>query len=96
MVNVCRPPGEWQTYDITFHPPQVNGTGRVTVPGSVSVLHNGVLVIDDGRFDQPTGSARGSCQGPWGPVRLQDHGAPVRYRSLWLQPLLGPEGKDLG
>jgi len=85
--NVSKPPGQWQTYDITFHCPRVDGKGRVIEQGHISVFHNEVLVIADGRFDQPTGSARGQKPVALAPIRLQDHGAAVRFRNLWLVPL---------
>jgi hypothetical protein len=85
--NACKPPEQWQTYDITFHHPRLDEAGRLTARGHISVVHNGVLVIDNGTFDQPTGAAKGSPLVPRAPVRLQDHGARVRFRTIWLRPL---------
>ena len=44
MVNACRKPGEWQTYDIIFNAPRFDEEGKVATPAYVTVLHNGVLV----------------------------------------------------
>src|SRR6201993_597838 len=45
LVNASRKPGEWQIYDIVFHPPRQLPDGKLD-PGSFTVLHNGVLVQD--------------------------------------------------
>jgi hypothetical protein len=87
LVNASRRPGEWQTYDIIFHPPRADTAGKVT-PGSLTVLHNGVLVQD--RTPVPgdaTIAAKFAGVTPRGPLYLQDHGNPVRYRNLWLRRL---------
>jgi len=87
LVNVCRPPGEWQTFDIIFHPPVFDGEGNKTSNGTVTVLHNSVLIQDHVEL---LGSTTASMleEGPGaGPLYLQDHGSPVRYRNIWLRPL---------
>jgi Domain of Unknown Function (DUF1080) len=85
--NASKPPEEWQTYDITFHAPRVDKDGKVTEKGEVTVVHNGVTIIDRGRFDHPTPGALETGQGTPGPIMLQDHGARIRYRNIWLKPL---------
>ena len=85
--NPCKPPEQWQTYDITFHAPRVNGQGKVTESGRLTVVQNGVTVIDNGAFDQVTGGALDEKIGEPGPIRLQDHGNKVRSRNIWLKPL---------
>jgi len=85
--NPSKPPQEWQSYDITFHAPRVDGQGKITEKGHVTVVHNGVTVIDNGAFDKVTGGALDEKIGEPGPLRLQDHGAKVRYRNIWLKPL---------
>jgi hypothetical protein len=85
--NASKPPEEWQTYDITFHAPRVDKDGKVTEKGEVTVVHNGVTIIDRGRFDHPTPGALDTTQGTPGSIMLQDHGAKIRYRNVWLKPL---------
>ena len=88
LVNAARPPGEWQTYDIVFHPPKCDAQGAVTAKGTVTVILNGILVQDHVTIR----NTKGGC-GP-GPLLLQDHSgfenAPVttmRFRNVWYRPL---------
>lgn len=87
LVNASRKPGEWQTYDIVFHAPQKKADGG-TEPGSVTVFHNGVLVQD--HTPVPGGATTAAKFGgvtATGPIFLQDHGNPVRYRNIWVRRL---------
>ena len=87
LVNASRKPGEWQTYDIIFHAPK-RGADGITVPGSFTVLHNGVLVQDHVPVKgDSTTAALFKGVTPTGPLVLQDHGNPVRYRNIWLRKL---------
>jgi len=87
LVNACRPPGQWQSYDIIFHRPRKLADGTVQ-PGSFTVLHNGVLIQDH----VPVGiesTTAAPLQGlvDKGPLFLQDHSNPVRYRNVWIRRL---------
>ena len=87
LVNACRKPGEWQTYDIIFHAPKKLADGKVQ-PGSFTVLHNGVLIQDHIPVGgEPTTAAPLHGFAEKGPVYLQDHGNPVRFRNVWIRPL---------
>ena len=87
LVNASRKPGEWQVYDIMFHAPKVAADGKVE-PGSLTVLHNGVLVQDHVPVKgDATTAAMFKGVTPKGPLVLQDHGNPVRYRNVWLRAL---------
>lgn len=87
LVNASRKPGEWQTYDIVFHAPKLGADGAV-IPGSFTVFHNGVLVQDHVPIKgNATTAAPAKGVVPTGPLHLQDHGNPVRYRNIWLRKL---------
>jgi hypothetical protein len=93
LVNACRPPGQWQTYDIIFHRPRFDAAGGVTAPARLTVLHNGVLVQDDVTLSGPTAHTR---RPPYErhedrlPISLQDHGTRVRFRNIWIRDLERP------
>lgn len=89
LANALRPPGEWQQIDIEYRHP-VYQDGKCVEPGFVTVYCNGVLVQDHTQLEGPTGHKARSKPGPFpeaGPLKLQDHGNPVRYRNIWCQPL---------
>jgi hypothetical protein len=87
LVNACRKPGEWQAYDIIFHAPRQLSDGKVQ-PGSFTVLHNGVLIQDHIPIGgEPTTAAPLKGLAAKGPLYLQDHGNPVRFRNVWIRPL---------
>ena len=89
MANALHPPGEFQTYDIVFRRP-IYKNGEPVDPGYVTVFENGVLVQDHARIEGETGHMSRSRPGPFpeaGPLKLQDHGNPVRFRNIWYRPL---------
>lgn len=89
LVNACRKPGEWQTYDIIFHQP-VWEDGKLKHPGSVTVLHNGVLTQDHWEMEGLTTHCRRRPLAPHAdklPLKLQDHGNPVRFRNIWIREI---------
>ena len=87
LVNASRKPGEWQAYDIVFHPPKAEAGGKV-IPGSFTVFHNGVLVQDHIPIQgDSTTAAKFTGVTPTGPLMLQNHGNPVHYRNIWLRKL---------
>lgn len=81
-VNASLPAGEWQTFDITFHAPRFDAAGKKVKAARVTVLHNGVKVHDDVEV-VPTGQASNKPELPENPLRLQDHGCPVKFRNIW-------------
>lgn len=85
--NAAVEPGEWNSYDIEFRAPQFDDQGKVTQPARVTVVWNGVKVHDNVELIGATShrrKARYSPHGPKGPISLQDHGDPVRFRNIWV------------
>jgi hypothetical protein len=91
LVNACRPPGQWQTYDIIFRAPVFDGD-KVVRPARATVIHNGVVVQDAAEFTGPTGHKRRPVYETHPaelPFTLQDHNddQPLRYRNIWVRKL---------
>ena len=89
LVNASRGPGEWQTYDIIWRAPRFDGD-RLTRPAMVTVLHNGILIHDHYILQGMTVHKKAAVytpHEPTGPIRLQDHGNPIRFRNIWVRPL---------
>ena len=89
LVNACRPPGQWQSYDIVFHAPRFEN-GALVAPAHVTVRQNGVLVQRDTTILGATVHRALASYAPHdsqAPLALQDHGDPVRYRNIWIRPL---------
>jgi len=87
LVNVCRPQGQWQTYDIIFHAAAFDGSGKKTANARITALQNGVLIQDNAEIAGPTGGAIVEQEKPTGPLLLQEHGHPVQFRNVWFRPL---------
>jgi hypothetical protein len=89
LVNPSRKPGEWQDYDIIWTAPRFNGE-QLATPPYLTMLFNGVLVHNHRALIGPTSHRKVV---PWeahplvGPLRLQDHGNPMRFRNIWYRPL---------
>lgn len=83
-VNMCFPPLAWQTYDIDFTAAKYDADGKKTADAKLTVKHNGVEIHRDVAVPQAT-TAAPVKEGPEpGPLYLQDHGNPVRFRNVWL------------
>ncbi|HEY6168661.1 MAG TPA: DUF1080 domain-containing protein [Verrucomicrobiae bacterium] len=91
LVNPARPPGEWQSYDIIFTAPRFDANGKVTQPAIVTALRNGVLVQDHAAYLGPSGHRNLANYDKTtvikGPIKLQDHGNPMRFRNIWIRAL---------
>lgn len=91
MVNAMRKPGEWNSYDIIWTAPRFNEDGSLKSPAYITAFHNGVLIqhhfelLGDTPYNRPP---KYSQHGATGPISLQDHGNPVRFRNMWVRPLV--------
>jgi hypothetical protein len=88
LFNACKPPREWQTYDIVFRAPRF-ADGKKTENARVTVLQNGILVQNNQDITKMTGIQYDQYkeEGPSGPIILQDHGTPIEFRNVWIVPL---------
>ncbi len=83
-LNMCLPPLQWQTYDIEFTSAKFDAAGKKTANARTTVKHNGVVIHNDVEIPRAT-TAAPLGEGPEpGPLHLQDHGNPVRYRNIWI------------
>jgi len=85
-VNASRPAGEWQTYDIIFRAP-APGNETESDHAFVTILHNGIVIHNNLELPQTTPGGLDQGARERGPIMLQDHGNPVRYRNIWAQRL---------
>ncbi len=82
-VNMCLPPLQWQTYDITFTN-AVSEDGKKTKNARITAKLNGVVIHDDKEITGKTGGAREDAEGTPGPLQLQGHGNPLQFRNVWI------------
>jgi hypothetical protein len=90
LVNASRKPGEWQVYDIVFSGPRFNEDGTVAKPAAATILHNGVVTQNHTILigDTPHRNVgKYSKHGEKGPIKLQDHNNPMRFRNIWIREL---------
>lgn len=74
--NAGKVGGKWQTYDLTL------------VDRHVTVVLNGVKVIDNQPVDGPTGGAIYTDPSAPGPIYLQGDHTSVKFRNIYLEPVL--------
>jgi len=90
LANACRPPGEWQTYDIIFTVPHFGPNGDVVTPAYVTVIQNGVMVQNHQAF---RGATNWKSPGKYTPhpeqmpLALQYHNNSVSFRNIWVRPV---------
>jgi len=84
LVNMCAPPMQWQSYDITFRAPRFDKRNKKTENARLTVVHNGTLIHDNIEIPEPTGGRIAADIREPGGIMLQDHGDRVQYRNIWL------------
>jgi hypothetical protein len=104
LVSAARPPGNWNTYDIVYRAPKRDAAGEPVAEGSITAFLNGVLVHDRSpilrhvsvyaptyaqRNDYSRSIQASLLKTSAGPLQLQDHDGPVRFRNIWIRPLDG-------
>jgi hypothetical protein len=90
LVNACREPGQWESYDIVFRAPRFDAAGKVSEPARLTMLHNGVLVHNNQEIYGNTphcGIASYDAIPPQGPISFGAHHCPVRFRNIWIRSL---------
>ena len=86
-VNMCSPPMQWQSYDITFQAARFDTGGEKISNTRLTVQHNGVRIHDNVEVQGPTGAASRSDENQPGGICLQNHGNAVQFRNIWLVEL---------
>lgn len=94
LVNICRKPGEWQTYDVIFNRPELkivnNEVAEVIRPGYITAFQNGALVVNHHEILGTTffhQAPKYEYHEPLLPIRLQDHGNKIRFRNIWVREI---------
>ncbi|MGC9341955.1 MAG: 3-keto-disaccharide hydrolase [Bacteroidales bacterium] len=90
LVNACKAPGEWQSYDIVFMAPEFDEQGKLVKPATITVIHNGVLIQNHVEIKGTTefrGEPDYTAHPEKLPLSLQDHNNPVSFRNIWIREL---------
>lgn len=85
-INACLPPLVWQTYDADFTAARFDPDGKKISNARLTVKLNGILVHQDVEIPRKTRAAPLNESAEAGPIYLQNHGNPVRYRNIWVLP----------
>lgn len=98
QVNATKPPGTWNVYDVIWTAPRFNDDGSLKSPAAITALHNGVLILNhfvllgDNDFSKPPEYKKHADRMP---IRLQDHGNPMRFRNIWIREIKPAEGEQV-
>lgn len=98
LANAMRKPGEWNTYEVLWTAPRFAQDGKLISPAYITAFHNGVAIQNhfelkgDTPFNRPP---QYNKHGEKGPITLQDHGDPVRFRNIWVREIKPVEGKQV-
>ena len=97
-VQCVRPPGEWNTYDIFWTAPRFDQQGELVSPAYITAINNGVLILNhfellgDTPFNRPPQYTK---HGETGPISIQDHSNPVRFRNIWVRSFSPATGEQV-
>ncbi len=97
-VQCVRPPGEWNTYDIFWTAPRFDQQGELISPAYITAMNNGVLILNhfellgDTPFNRPPKYTK---HGEKGPISIQDHSNPVRFRNIWVRNFSPASGEQV-
>jgi hypothetical protein len=94
LMNACRKPGEWQSYDVVFTAPRFDKDGKVQKPAYITVLQNGVLIQSHFEIKGQTAwdaAPAYHAHAEKMPIVLQFHGNPVKFRNIWIRELQNVE-----
>jgi len=96
LINACKPALKWQSFDITFRSPRLGEDGKINEKPRVTVLQNGIVVQNNTEIPGMTGIQYNFDPDPTkpGPIVLQDHGFPVKFRNVWVLPLPKESSKE--
>ncbi len=97
QANAMRPPGQWNVYDVFWTAPRFDENGDLKSPAFITAMHNGVLVLNHFELlgDTPYDRApEYTAHADSGPISLQDHGNPVRFRNIWVRSIQSAKGKQ--
>jgi hypothetical protein len=87
-VNMCAPPGQWQSYDITFRAPRFDADGDLVARARITVDLNGKRIHNDVELPFSEGAMKRRCEKPDvktpGRITLQHHGNPIDFRNIWI------------
>jgi hypothetical protein len=87
LVNACKPPLQWQTFEVLFRAPRFSSNGHMTNKARVSLLHNGMVVLNNIEIIDVSPAALDFDVTEPGPVLLQYHGDALSFRNIWVIPL---------
>ena len=98
MANAMRPPGQWNTYDILWTAPRFDDSGNVKSPARITAIHNGVAILNGFELQGDTPYTRPPQYDSHpieGPISIQDHNNPVRFRNIWVRELTPATGEQV-
>ncbi len=86
--DAIKPPEQWNTYDIAFRAPRFDKDGKQTEFARITVFHNGIKIHDNVEIKvESTATGKTGVQPATGPIQLQNHGCPIRFRNIWIVPM---------